>query len=97
MKKIAIAAIIVASFGFAAGAQAKGCLKGAAAGAVAGHFAHHTILGALGGCIAGHEAAKIAARRKKAEEMKAQQQQGMQPSNLGAAPAPSPAVPASGN
>ena len=96
MKKIAIAALVLASLGFAAGAQAKGCLKGAAAGAVAGHFAHHTILGALGGCVAGHEAAKIAAKRKKAEEMKAQQQ-GMQPANLGAAPSPSAAVPASSN
>lgn len=42
------------------GAEAKGCLKGAAVGGVAGHMAgHHGVLGAAGGCAVGHhEAAK---------------------------------------
>ena len=41
------------------GAQAKGCIKGAAVGAVAGHFArHHAVLGAAAGCVVGHHMAK---------------------------------------
>jgi hypothetical protein len=37
------------------GANAKGCLKGAAAGGVAGHFVgHHGVLGAAAGCAIGH-------------------------------------------
>ena len=42
------------------GADAKGCLKGAAVGGVAGHYSgHHGLLGAAAGCIIGrHEANK---------------------------------------
>jgi hypothetical protein len=41
------------------GANAKGCLKGAAVGGVAGHFAHrHGLLGAAAGCAVGHHQAK---------------------------------------
>ncbi len=55
------------------GAQAAGCLSGAAVGAVGGHLAgHHALLGAAGGCIVGHEMRKHE-RRKQAE---AAQQQG---------------------
>ena len=40
------------------GANAKGCLKGAAAGGVAGHFVgHHGLLGAAAGCAIGHHRA----------------------------------------
>lgn len=44
------------------GANAAGCLKGAAVGGVAGHFAgHHGVLGAGAGCVIGHhEASKHA-------------------------------------
>lgn len=46
-------------FTAANGAQAKGCLKGAAVGAVAGHVArHHAVLGAAAGCVVGHHLAK---------------------------------------
>lgn len=43
------------------GAEAKGCLKGAAVGGVAGHFvgSGHTVLGAAAGCLVGrHQANK---------------------------------------
>jgi hypothetical protein len=42
------------------GADAKGCLKGAAVGGVAGHFAkHHGLIGAAAGCAVGrHHANK---------------------------------------
>jgi hypothetical protein len=37
------------------GAQAAGCLSGAAVGGVAGHVAgHHGVLGAAAGCAVGH-------------------------------------------
>jgi outer membrane lipoprotein SlyB len=44
----------------ATGADAKGCLKGAAVGGVAGHYSgHHGLLGAAAGCVIGrHEANK---------------------------------------
>lgn len=44
---------------FSTGANAKGCLKGAAAGGIAGHFVHHHgLLGAAAGCAIGHAHAK---------------------------------------
>lgn len=40
------------------GANAAGCLKGAAAGGIAGHFVgHHGLLGAAAGCAIGHHRA----------------------------------------
>jgi hypothetical protein len=59
MKKIALAATIMFSFGVAAGAaeaqsRPGGCLKYGVGGAVAGHFAGgHRIKGALAGCALG--------------------------------------------
>jgi hypothetical protein len=59
MKKIAVAATLMLSLGFAAGpaeAQSRpgGCLKYGLGGAVAGHFAGgHRIKGALAGCAFG--------------------------------------------
>lgn len=59
MKKIALAAAVMLSFGVAAGsaeAQSRpgGCLKYGLGGAVAGHFAGgHRIKGALAGCALG--------------------------------------------
>ena len=54
------------------GAQAKGCIKGAAVGAVAGHFArHHAVLGAAAGCVVGHHMAK----KKQREEEKARREE----------------------
>jgi outer membrane lipoprotein SlyB len=52
----------------ASGAQAKGCLKGAAVGGVAGHFAHHhAVLGAAAGCVVGHHLAKKKEREERAQ------------------------------
>ena len=57
------------------GAQAKGCVKGAAVGAVAGHFArHHALIGAAAGCVVGHHFAK----KKLREEQERQAEQGRQ-------------------
>jgi hypothetical protein len=55
----AAAAVLIALVA-ATGAQAKGCLKGAAVGGVAGHYSgHHGLLGAAAGCVIGrHEANK---------------------------------------
>lgn len=48
------------------GAQARGCIKGAAVGAVAGHVAHHhALLGAAAGCVVGHHLAKKKQREEK--------------------------------
>jgi hypothetical protein len=47
------------------GANAAGCLKGAAVGGVAGHFAgHHGVLGAGAGCVIGHHEAGKHARQQ---------------------------------
>jgi outer membrane lipoprotein SlyB len=56
---IGFAAILIV-LATAVGANAKGCLKGAAVGGVAGHYSgHHGLLGAAAGCIIGrHEANK---------------------------------------
>jgi len=51
------AAVAFVSLG-ASGAQAAGCLSGAAVGGVAGHMAgHHGLLGAAAGCAVGHHMA----------------------------------------
>ena len=56
--KTTLAAAIIAVFAvstLSGGAQAAGCLSGAAVGGVAGHVAgHHGLLGAAGGCAVGH-------------------------------------------
>ena len=58
MKALATAVLI--SLVAATGAEAKGCLKGAAVGGFAGHYSgHHGLLGAAAGCVIGrHEANK---------------------------------------
>ena len=50
----AAVALGLAASGYAAPANAIGCVSGGLAGAVAGHMVHHGVLGAVGGCIAGH-------------------------------------------
>ena len=56
---IGFAAVLIV-LAAATGADAKGCLKGAAVGGVAGHYSgHHGLLGAAAGCAIGrHEANK---------------------------------------
>lgn len=58
MKRLAAVFIsMVAIYG--GGAQAAGCLSGAAVGGVGGHLAgHHALIGAAGGCAIGHHMAK---------------------------------------
>lgn len=47
------------------GAQAAGCLKGAAVGGVAGHVAgHHGVAGAAVGCAVGHHEASKKAKQQ---------------------------------
>lgn len=68
MKRLLIVAGLTASLLGATGAEAAGCLKGAAVGGVAGHFAgHHPILGALAGCAIGHHHAAVMRRRQQQE------------------------------
>jgi hypothetical protein len=65
------------------GAQAKGCLEGAAVGGVAGHVAgKHGVIGAAGGCAIGHHEAS-----KKEKEQQAAQATPA-PAAGGTAPAP---------
>jgi hypothetical protein len=46
------------------GAQAHGCLKGAAVGGAVGHVAgHHAAAGAAVGCVVGHHRAKLKERQ----------------------------------
>ncbi len=64
-----LAACVVASPN---GAQAIGCLTGAAAGAVAvaGHYAgHHAVLGAMAGCAAGHHMHKMQERKLEQQQI----------------------------
>lgn len=60
MKALLACAVVVLTLTAATGAEAKGCLKGAAVGGVAGHYSgHHGVLGAAAGCVIGrHEANK---------------------------------------
>jgi hypothetical protein len=54
------------TIGFAGGASAAGCLKGAAIGATAGHFmGHHAVLGGVTGCVIGRHNADNAARERR--------------------------------
>ena len=58
---LSAAALLALSAG---GAEARGCLKGAAIGGVAGHFAgHHALAGAAIGCVVGHHYAHRQERR----------------------------------
>lgn len=69
MKKTHILAVslCMALAGLSTGAQAKGCLKGAAVGGVGGHFlGHHGVLGAAAGCAVGHLHAKHKAQNEEA-------------------------------
>jgi hypothetical protein len=60
MKAFIGCAAVLILLAAASGAEAKGCLKGAAVGGVAGHYSgHHGLLGAAAGCAIGrHEANK---------------------------------------
>jgi hypothetical protein len=60
MKALMGCVAILIALAAAGGAEAKGCLKGAAVGGVAGHYSgHHGLLGAAAGCVIGrHEANK---------------------------------------
>jgi hypothetical protein len=67
MKKTQILgfSICMALAALSTGAQAHGCLKGAAAGAVGGHFlGHHGGIGAIAGCAVGHYHAKHKAQKE---------------------------------
>jgi hypothetical protein len=69
-RKLLSMMLVAGMFAAASGAQAKGCLEGAAVGGVAGHVAgKHGTAGAVGGCAIGHhEASK---KEKKAQEANA--------------------------
>jgi hypothetical protein len=69
MKVVIAGAAILLALASISGAQAKGCLKGAAVGGVAGHFAgHHGLMGAAAGCVIGrHEANKRERERRQNE------------------------------
>ena len=57
--KLLVIPLVLALGAMSSGAQAKGCLKGAAVGGVGGHFAHHhALVGAAIGCAVGHHMAK---------------------------------------
>lgn len=59
-----LALALTAGF-MSSGANAAGCLKGAAVGGAAGHFAgHHGVLGAGAGCVIGHHEANKHARQQ---------------------------------
>lgn len=62
MKRLlVVSAVALAATLASQGAQAKGCLKGAAVGGVAGHYVGggHGVLGAAAGCLVGrHQANK---------------------------------------
>lgn len=67
------------------GAEAKGCLEGAAVGGVAGHVAgKHGVIGAAGGCAIGHHEAG----KKEKQQQAAQAAPATAPSGGTAAPAP---------
>ena len=53
---LAAGALALAALG-APGAEAKGCLKGAAVGGIAGHMVGHGKAGAAAGCAVGHHRA----------------------------------------
>ncbi len=59
MKSMILAGVIGLTFlGATDGAQAAGCVSGAAVGGIAGHMAgHHGLLGAAAGCVVGHHEA----------------------------------------
>ncbi|HVB88910.1 MAG TPA: hypothetical protein VND97_01790 [Beijerinckiaceae bacterium] len=57
------AAVLLSGAGFAAPANAKGCIKGAIVGGVAGHMAGHGKLGAVAGCAIGHHHASKAKKK----------------------------------
>ena len=61
MKRLlTLSTLVIASALASGGAEAKGCLKGAAVGGVAGHYVGgHGVLGAAAGCLVGrHQANK---------------------------------------
>ena len=65
MRKVAYFVLASAVMLSPVGANAKGCIKGAAVGAVAGHVAgRHGKVGAAAGCAIGHHKAAKAARPK---------------------------------
>jgi len=57
MKIFTVLLALGALIGWAAPADAKGCIKGAIAGGVAGHMVGHGAAGAAAGCVIGHHQA----------------------------------------
>jgi len=71
MKATSFLAISLAAAAFLAanGAQARGCLTGAAAGGVVGHVAgHHAVLGAAAGCAINHHRDTVKDRKAAAAQ-----------------------------
>jgi len=67
MRTLLAATFALGLIASSSGAQAIGCLSGAAAGGVAGHYAgHHALLGAAAGCAIGHHQHKLEMQRKAA-------------------------------
>lgn len=61
MKSVLVSACVAAlALASCVGAEARGCIKGAAVGGVAGHTAGHGKLGAAAGCVIGHHEANKA-------------------------------------
>jgi hypothetical protein len=88
MKSTSIVSILLAvsALLLSSGAEARGCLAGAAAGGAVGHVAgHHAILGAAAGCAINHHRDAVKDRKAAA----AQQAQTPRPS----APAQAPVAP----
>lgn len=73
MKAMAVLAAVGLGLAFMApGAEAAGCLKGAAVGGVAGHLAGHGVAGAAVGCAVGHHEANKDAKQKATQVNKTQ-------------------------
>ena len=64
-REMVVAAALLSLSMLPAGAEAKGCLKGAAVGGVAGHMvgSGHAVAGAAAGCAIGHHKASKDAKQ----------------------------------
>ncbi len=70
LKPTLITVMVLGAAMIPVGANAHGCVKGAAVGAVAGHVAgHHAVAGAVVGCAVGHHQAKV--KERQAAQLKA--------------------------
>ena len=71
MKTFLVGLVISATaLGFAADANAKGCIKGAIVGGVAGHMMGHGKAGAAAGCAMGHHSASKKAQADSGDDKK---------------------------